>query len=243
MRKERNQEVSVNVEHALDRCVERFETLNERINYLERKLDKAPDFAVGTVGEHTDSTKADNISTQPVCPMTCNLVNRSQWGARPHKDKLDPLKIPVGMVFIHDAGRHQCLTQDICTKTIKTFQNLHMDVLGFFDIGENFLIGGDGRVYEGRSWDNMGAHVLGWNQDSIGIAIIGKFSRELPGQKVLQAVKNLIKCGVDLGKIRPDYKLFSHRDVASVNCPGDRLHAEIQTWPRYDPHIEKIQND
>lgn len=38
-----------------------------------------------------------------------------------------------------------------------------------------FLIGGDGSVYEGRGWHKVGAHTIGYNKKSIGIALIGNF--------------------------------------------------------------------
>jgi len=51
---------------------------------------------------------------------------------------------------------------------------------GWDDIGYNFLVGGDGNVYEGRGWDNQGAHVKGQNRASYGGAFIGDFTNELP---------------------------------------------------------------
>lgn len=46
------------------------------------------------------------------------------------------------------------------------------------DIGYNFLVGGDGAVYVGRGWDDEGAHTLGHNKRSIGIAFIGDFMKK-----------------------------------------------------------------
>lgn len=40
----------------------------------------------------------------------------------------------------------------------------------------SFLIGNDGNVYEGAGWNKVGAHTLGYNRKSIGIAFIGDFS-------------------------------------------------------------------
>jgi hypothetical protein len=53
-----------------------------------------------------------------------------------------------------------------------------MDNRGWQDIGYNFLIGGDGNVYEGRGWGIWGAHVPRYNSKSIGICVIGDFQSE-----------------------------------------------------------------
>lgn len=39
----------------------------------------------------------------------------------------------------------------------------------------SFAVGGEGSVYEGRSWDAVGAHAVGYNSQSIGIVLIGNF--------------------------------------------------------------------
>jgi hypothetical protein len=38
------------------------------------------------------------------------------------------------------------------------------------------VVGEDGNVYEGRGWDNWGAHAPAYNSKSIGICIIGDFT-------------------------------------------------------------------
>jgi N-acetylmuramoyl-L-alanine amidase len=54
-------------------------------------------------------------------------------------------------------------------------QNHHMDRNGWVDIGYNFVVGEDGRVYTGRGSGFVGAHAAGCNSRSMGIAIIGDF--------------------------------------------------------------------
>jgi N-acetylmuramoyl-L-alanine amidase len=51
-----------------------------------------------------------------------------------------------------------------------------MDVNEWDDIGDNFVVGEDGRVYTGRGSLVEGAHAAGWNTRSLGIAIIGDFT-------------------------------------------------------------------
>lgn len=57
---------------------------------------------------------------------------------------------------------------------------------------------------------------------------------KLPNDAALNAVHNMIKLGIRLGKITPNYKLYGHRNVGSTECPGERLYELIQTWPHFD---------
>lgn len=41
-------------------------------------------------------------------------------------------------------------------------------VLGWWDIGYSFMVGEDGNVYEGRGWDQVGAHTYGYNTVGLG---------------------------------------------------------------------------
>ncbi|KAK9752004.1 hypothetical protein QE152_g4582 [Popillia japonica] len=49
-------------------------------------------------------------------------------------------------------------------KVVPHFPNQrNMDSNGWADIGYNFLIGGDGYIFQGRGWDKLGAHVKSFN--------------------------------------------------------------------------------
>ena len=112
-----------------------------------------------------------------------------------------------------------------------------MYILGWDDIGYNFLIGEDGKAYEGRAWDRIGAHTYGWNDVAIAFSIMGDYTNKLPNEAALNAVKAMIECGIKLGKITPDYKMYGHRDVSSTECPGNTLYSLIKTWDHFDASI------
>ena len=61
------------------------------------------------------------------------------------------------------------------------------------DIGYNFLIGGDGNIYEGRGFGTKGAHSPCYHQYAYGIAFIGNFCRQMPESKALQAYEKLMQ--------------------------------------------------
>lgn len=98
----------------------------------------------------------------------------------------------------------------------------------FDDIGYNFLVGQSGMLFEGRGWGVVGAHTKGHNQDSIGIAFMGNFNYDAPTSAALSSVKRLLQDGVCQGCLSSSYAIFGHRDLASTECPGDKLYPEIQ---------------
>lgn len=58
----------------------------------------------------------------------------------------------------------------------------------------------------------------------------------MPPKQQLDTVHKLIECGIALGRIKPDYDLFGHRQVREgTECPGDRLFEEITTWEHFSP--------
>ncbi|XP_043390696.1 peptidoglycan recognition protein 3 [Chelonia mydas] len=136
------------------------------------------------------------------CPR---IVSRRQWGARPPKSRV-PLRTPVSYVILHHTERKRCYSETTCIQQVRAIQNYHMDKRGLADISYNFLIGEDGRVYEGRGWRTKGAHTKLFNSRSLGLAFLGTFSTETkPSVAALNVTKRLIQCAVSKGILSPNY--------------------------------------
>ncbi|KAM3963895.1 peptidoglycan-recognition protein LB-like [Aphomia sociella] len=162
-----------------------------------------------------------------------NFVSRAEWGANLSRG-VTPLSNPVQFVVIHHSYEPGvCMTFDECKSAMQSMQNFHQNGNGWSDIGYNFAVGGEGRVYEGRGWDAVGAHAVGYNSDSIGICLIGDWVATLPPQAQLEATKQLIAAGVELGYIHQNYRLIGHRQASATECPGDVLYREIMTWNQF----------
>jgi len=166
-------------------------------------------------------------------PVGCpNIVSRAEWGARP-PSSTSSISHPIPMVFVHHTETGACFTQSACESIVRSIQNYHMDSNGWSDIGYNFLVGEDGNAYEGRGWNNVGAHASDWNSQSLGISVIGSFMTSPPNNAALNVIEQLITCGTDSGDIENLYSLHGHRDGGCTDCPGDALYNIIRTWPLY----------
>ena len=167
------------------------------------------------------------------------------------------MSIPASLFIVHHTARSSCNDFTSCAaempflrkkgkkntvwnwyiNCISRIKNLKKNYLttGWSDISYNFLVGEDGAVYEGRGWNPVRGHIIGYmsNHRRLAVAVMGNFINRKPNAAALNALKNLIKCGINLGYITSTYKLYGHRDVSWTACPGDALYKEIKTWPRY----------
>ncbi|GFY74678.1 peptidoglycan-recognition protein SB1 [Trichonephila inaurata madagascariensis] len=100
----------------------------------------------------------------------------------------------------------------------------------YADIGYNFLVGGDGQIYEGRGWKAVGAHTQGYNSKSLGISFMGNFDKIEPSASMLNAMKNLIDCGMQKKFISATLQIHGHRDAKCTICPGTALYGIIKQW-------------
>ncbi|KYN01812.1 PREDICTED: peptidoglycan-recognition protein LC-like [Cyphomyrmex costatus] len=174
-------------------------------------------------------------SLEGITVTSVRFVERNEWGAQPPADPLNKMKLPVPYVIISHTATEFCTTQSECTFHVRFAQTFHIESRKWSDIAYNFLVGGDGLAYVGRSWDYVGAHSFGFNNRSIGISFIGTFNSVVPPKTQLHAAQKIIELGVKAGKISPDYKLLGHRQVSKTLSPGEALYNEIKKWPHWSP--------
>jgi len=161
-------------------------------------------------------------------------VSRAEWGARPPAYNIGALPgKPVGLGFVHHTVTPACTTQAACSEQMRSMQNYHMNTNGWPDIGYNWVVGEDGRAYEGRGWDKLGAHTMGYNDNAVAISVIGDFTNRAPNSAAQNAVNNLFHCAVQAGVLRSNYEMFGHRDANCTACPGNSFYPVIRTWPQY----------
>lgn len=169
------------------------------------------------------------------------LVRRSSWGAKKPARPLQTLVTPVATVVMHHTGTNGCFYTEECKERMSEMQNLQLyGERQLDDIGYNYLVGGDGVVYEGRGWDKVGQHTQtgDWDAISIGVALIGNFIVFPPTTEQREMLIRLLDLGVHVGKVQANYRLVGVCQIKSTQSPGLRLMHELRTWSHWSNHTE-----
>ena len=95
---------------------------------------------------------------------------------------------------------------------------------GWSDIGYHYYITRDGEIHQGRRLSTIGAHVRGYNKNSIGICYEGGIdeSGEPEDNRTIAQKKSLLKVVEILKFVFSDATVQGHRDFPNVNkaCPS-----------------------
>ncbi|KAH0535402.1 peptidoglycan recognition protein-like [Cotesia glomerata] len=138
------------------------------------------------------------------------FINRDEWKALPTTDPVETLVTPVPYVLIYHTGTESCYYRQSCDRIVRELQAKYISSYPWNrDIGYNFLISGDGKIYIGRGWRTVGAHTIGVNKKSIGIALIGTFYDKSPNITQFSSMRNLINYGIALDFIDKKFKYYS----------------------------------
>ncbi|XP_075164268.1 peptidoglycan-recognition protein LC-like isoform X4 [Haematobia irritans] len=181
-----------------------------------------------------DNKSQDNVGGGNIL----RIVPRDGWLAQPPINPWVPLDLPVERVIVIHTRTTDCETQAACTFTVRNTQTFNIESQQQDDIIYNFLIGGDGNVYEGRGWNYRGSTIKGYNDDSISLAYIGSFKKQKPSDKQLKVTKLLLEEGVRLDKLSSDYRIVGANklDPASTATSADALYESFKDWPHWSDH-------
>jgi hypothetical protein len=163
------------------------------------------------------------------------IHTRADWGAKPPR-------CASGTHTPNRATIHHTVTPTNDSMTVpqrlRQIQAFHQNTRGWCDIGYNYLVSRDGRVWRGRGALRVGAHVANANTGNIGISFIGTYTSTAPTEnQMCQAARLLRRLHADFGGIsldRTDVK--GHRQLGSTSCPGGAL------YNRIDKILRKARN-
>ncbi|MFG2028994.1 N-acetylmuramoyl-L-alanine amidase [Streptomyces sp. NPDC048825] len=193
-------------------------------------------------------------SAAAATPDAYTLLTRADWGAdeslRFAADGTElwpPQYFPVQTLSVHHTDDRS--TDPDPAAVIRGIYRTDVLVDGYGDIGYNYLIDKNGRVYEGR-WSGTdgtaahdaagrlvtGAHIEGYNSGNIGIALLGTLTDTPPSPAARSTLVQLLAelaerhAIAPLGKVvyrnpvsgvsRPAPAIGGHRHWADTDCPG-----------------------
>ena len=187
------------------------------------RLPDDADFAQVEAQEEIGELEAVNRAT-PI--GTVKVYSRADWGAKPPRCN-------SGTATPNRATIHHTVTPTNDSMTVpqrlRQIQAFHQVSRGWCDIGYNYLVSRDGRVWRGRGATRIGAHVANANTGNVGISFIGTYTATAPTEtQMCNAAKLLRRLHEDFSGIslnRTDVK--GHRQLGSTSCPGNALYARI----------------
>ena len=192
------------------------------------------------------------LQSSPAQPA---IISRAGWGADESLKRAPPRYAPsVQMVFIHHTDTPNGYAESDVPAIIRSIYVYHVRSNGWNDIGYNFLVDAYGRVFEGRAGGIdqpvIGAHTLGFNAGSVGIAYIGNGSLAPLTAAAKAAITSLIAWRLDVAHVDPlghatlvsggndrypagksaTFRVVSgHRDALSTDCPGSLIYADLDS--------------
>jgi hypothetical protein len=181
------------------------------------------------------------------------IVTRSGWNAdesirQSSPQYADTLRFAV----IHHTAGANAYTQEEAPAVVRAIELYHVKANGWNDIGYNFLVDRFGTVYEGRyggiDTNVVGAHALGFNRGSVGIAVLGTYIDAPPPAAAMDALVRLLAWRLDLAHVNPASSVSvvsggserypagtpvvlravsGHTDTGLTACPGKALYSRL----------------
>ncbi|HEV7865109.1 MAG TPA: peptidoglycan recognition family protein [Acidimicrobiia bacterium] len=198
-----------------------------------------------TKGSGSSSTTTTTVKAKPAVAEP-PVVTRAEWGADESIRKNNQKYAPITKLFVH----HTVTEADADpAATVRAIYAYHVQGNGWDDIGYNFLVDSQGRVYEGR-WARdyatgekptgedlnengvVGAHVLNHNAGAAGVAMLGDFSNGEPTQAARDTLVKLMA-----------WKADRHNIDVMGNDPFTTSEGVVEYFPNLAGHRDAGQTE
>lgn len=183
------------------------------------------------------------------------IITRKGWGADERlRERQFGYSKTVKAAFVHHSATGNNYRCSQAGSVLRSIYRYHVKSSGWRDFGYNFAVDKCGNIYEGRAGGVakpvLGAHTLGFNTNSTGIAVLGSFGSSSPPSAAVKAVARLTAWKLGLHGANPRGKTYlksgggnlyrkgtnvrlnvisGHRDGFATECPGVRLYKKLGT--------------
>ncbi|MFE6819559.1 peptidoglycan recognition protein [Streptomyces sp. NPDC057677] len=218
---------------------------------------QAPDEALAAEAQAPAEAQASEqlAAAKPYIGPRPKIITRAGWGADERiREKGFVYTKTIKAAFVHHSATGNNYTCAQAPSVLRSIYRYHVQSSGWRDFGYNFAVDKCGNIYEGRAGGVakpvLGAHTLGFNTNSMGIAVLGTFTKSNPPAAVVTAVARLTAWKLGLHGVNPKgsaylvsgggnlYKkgstvklnaIAGHRDGFATECPGARLYGKLGT--------------
>ncbi len=175
------------------------------------------------------------------------VITRAQWGAGDSAcSRWPPAYAPVSHIVVHHTTGSNAFAESDPAAFIRAIYIYHADSLGWGDIGYNYLIDRQGRIYEGRCGGTrvIGGHAAPYNSGTIGVSILGDYTASYVPAAAVAGLEAFLAWKCQAHGINPQGSgwlrdrvfpnIMGHRDCGQTTCPGDRAYALL---PQLRSHV------
>ncbi|HVE64506.1 MAG TPA: peptidoglycan recognition protein [Mycobacteriales bacterium] len=174
------------------------------------------------------------------------VLSRAQWGADESICKRPTYQRRVDAVVVHHTVNANDYTEAESLAILRSIYAYHVRGRGYDDIAYNLLVDRFGRIFEGRaggfrSHAIKGSHTGGFNDRTLGVAMIGNLDVAAPAAPMVDAVVRVGAWAADRWGLDPRAttiltskgssrypsgqrvtvpRLLGHRDLSSTACCG-----------------------
>lgn len=192
-----------------------------------------------------ESPKTIETRNKCACPLP-GFVGRSDWGKdfQLNSNIYHPPATYTQVTHLivhHSAGTN---LSNNWSSVVASIFDFHVNSNGWQDVGYNWLIDPNGIIYEGRGGgDNVrGAHMCGYNNNTLGVCMLGNFETAEPMPAALLSLKKLLVWKACKEGISTDgssnivsysghmHHISGHKDGCAPNytsCPGINLYSQL----------------
>jgi N-acetylmuramoyl-L-alanine amidase-like protein len=186
------------------------------------------------------------------------IVPRLGWSANERIRRAPPRYAPsLRLALVHHTAGSNSYGRSQSAAIVRAIEIYHVLGNGWNDIGYNFLVDKYGQVFEGRyggiDRNVVGAHAQGFNTGSVGVALLGTYTRAAAPPAALRSLEALLAWRLDLAHVDPRSALTylsggnprfgagvpvflravsGHRDTGYTSCPGNALYRQLPAIAR-----------
>ncbi|MFD4376864.1 peptidoglycan recognition protein [Streptomyces sp. NPDC058486] len=205
--------------------------------------------------EEASVPQREAAAKKPYIGPRPKIITRKGWGADEKiREKGFVYTKSIKAAFVHHSATGNNYKCSQAPSVLRGIYRYHVKSSGWRDFGYNFAVDKCGNIYEGRAGGVakpvLGAHTLGFNTNSMGIAVLGTYTSTTPPAAAVTAVARLTAWKLGLHGINPKgtqtlvsgggnlYKkgkkvrfhtIAGHRDGFATDCPGKRLYGKLGT--------------